>query len=78
MDIIGRLNAAGRQAADRARESVHEALIAPDLADAYRELGRTAFELVEQGAISHQRLSASAERICELENQMADLNGPRR
>ena len=75
--MIDRLNAASRQAAERARESVHEAELARDLTHAYRELGRVAFALSEQGAITQPQLAPLTERIRELHSQLAEIRAPR-
>jgi len=68
---IERLNAAGRQAAECARESVHEAELVQDLTHAYGKLGRIVFALSEQGAITHPQLTGLADRIRELHRQLA-------
>jgi hypothetical protein len=77
MGMIDMLNAAGRQAAERARESVREAELAQDLTHAYEELGRVAFALSQQRAITHPQLIAITGRIRDLQSQLAELHIPR-
>lgn len=69
--MIEKLRAGAEQATSRARESVREADLRHDLGMAYRELGRTAFALVEQGVLTDVRLGSGADRIRMLEGQLS-------
>ena len=71
--MIDKLKAGAEQATSRARESVQEAEVRHDLGQAYGELGRIAFALVEQGALTDGRLVSFTERIRGLEEQVAAL-----
>ncbi|HTW41159.1 MAG TPA: hypothetical protein VMD79_02450 [Solirubrobacteraceae bacterium] len=69
--MIDKLKAGAEQATSRARQSVHMTELEHDLAQAYGDLGRIAYELVEQGRIEDRRLGASAQRVHELHAQLA-------
>ncbi len=73
MGFLDKVKAGAEQAAARAKLEVQELQTKRDLSAAYGELGQTAFELVESGAVSHERLTASVERIRTLKAQLADL-----
>jgi hypothetical protein len=61
---------AADQMATRAKEGVDEAQAKRNLQRAYEDLGRTAFQLIEEKEISHQRLNAQAD---EVRRWMAEL-----
>jgi len=63
MGFLDKAMSAADQVATRAKEGVDEAQTKRNLTHAYEDLGRTAFQLVEEGEISHQRLSAQADEI---------------
>jgi hypothetical protein len=67
MGLLDKAKSAAEQAATRAKEGVEEVQARRNLAQAYEQLGRTAFELLEAGQISHERLSAQAEEIRRLQ-----------
>jgi hypothetical protein len=46
-----------------AKEGVEDVQTKRSLAHAYEDLGRTAFELLESGEITNQRLTAQADEI---------------
>jgi hypothetical protein len=72
MGFLDRAKAAAEQAAAKAKEGVEEVQTKRELSQAYSELGKTAFELVESGDISHPRLEALAGKIRTLSEQAAD------
>ncbi len=72
MGLLDKAKAAAEQAATKAKEGVEDVQQKRELAQAYSELGRTAFELVESGEVSHPRLEATAEKIRSLNAQLAD------
>jgi len=74
--MIDKLKAGADQATSRARKSVHMTELEHDLAQAYGDLGRIAYELVEQGRIEDRRLGAPAERVHELHAQLAGEREP--
>jgi hypothetical protein len=56
MGFLDKAKAAAEQAAAKAKEGVEDVQTKRELGQAYGELGRTAFELLESGEISHDRL----------------------
>jgi hypothetical protein len=66
MGFLDKAKSAAEQAATRAREGVEEVQAKRGLAHGYEELGRTAFELLEAGEITHERLTAPADEIRRL------------
>jgi len=71
--LIDKLKSAGEEASARARESVEETQLRRELAQAYGELGRAAFALIEQGALAEATLVAAGERIRGLEGRLTTL-----
>jgi hypothetical protein len=63
MGFLDKAKAAAEQAATRAKEGVEDVQTKRSLAHAYEDLGRTAFELLESGEITNQRLTAQADEI---------------
>jgi hypothetical protein len=63
MGFLDKAVSAADQMATRAKEGVDEVQTKRNLTHAYEDLGRTAFQLIEEGEISHQRLNAQAEEI---------------
>lgn len=75
MGFLDKAKAAAEQAAAKAKEGVEEVQTKRELGQAYGELGRTAFELLESGDISHERLEAIAVKIRELNEKAAAADG---
>jgi hypothetical protein len=71
MGFLDKAKAAAEQAATKAKDSVDEVQTKRSLSHAYEELGKTAFELIDSGAISHERLSGHADEIRRLQAQAA-------
>lgn len=69
MGFLDKAKAAAEQAATRAKEGVDEVQTKRSLSHAYEDLGRTAFQLIEEGEISHQRLTAQADEVRRLQAQ---------
>lgn len=67
MGFLDKAKAAAEEAATRAKEGVEDVQTKRNLAHAYEQLGRTTFELVEQGEIAHDRLSARVDEIRTLQ-----------
>jgi hypothetical protein len=63
MGFLDKAKTAAEQAATRAKEGVEDVQTKRSLAHAYEDLGRTAFDLLESGEISHERLNAQADEI---------------
>lgn len=72
MGLLDKAKAAAEQAATKAKEGVEDVQQKRELAQAYSEMGKTAFELVESGEVSHPRLEASAATIRSLNEKLAD------
>jgi outer membrane murein-binding lipoprotein Lpp len=72
MSFFDKAKQAAGQAAAKAREGVEDAQQKLELSKAYSELGKTAFELLEAGEISHQRLDGTAAQIRNLKQKLAD------
>jgi hypothetical protein len=71
MSFFNKAKQAAEQAATKAREGVEDVQQKRELSQAYNELGRTTFELLESGEISNPRLEASAAKIRELNEKLA-------
>ena len=67
MGFLDKAKAAAEQAATRAKEGVEEVQTKRNLGHAYEQLGRSTFDLVQRGEISHDQLSAQVEEIRTLE-----------
>ncbi len=63
MGFLDKAKAAAEQAAAKAKEGVDDVQSKRELGQAYSELGKTAYELIESGEISHPRLDPIALRI---------------
>jgi hypothetical protein len=70
MGLLDKAKAAAEQAAAKAKEGVEEVQTKRELSQAYSELGKSAFELVENGEISDPRLDASVEKIKTLKAKL--------
>jgi hypothetical protein len=63
MGFLDKAKAAAEQAAAKAKEGVEDVQAKRELSQAYNELGKIAFELVEGNEISHPKLGPVAEKI---------------
>jgi hypothetical protein len=63
MGLLDKAKAAAEQAAAKAKEGVEDVQQKRGLGQAYGELGRATFELVESGELSHPQLEPIVERI---------------
>jgi outer membrane murein-binding lipoprotein Lpp len=63
MGFLDKAKAAAEQAAAKAKEGVDEVQTKRELSQAYNDLGKTAFELIESGEVSHARLATIADRV---------------
>ncbi len=75
MGFLDKAKAAAEQAAAKAKEGVEDVQTKRELSQAYSELGKVAFELVESGDVSHDKLSPLAEKIRELNTKVASDGG---
>jgi hypothetical protein len=69
MSFFDKAKAAATQAATKAKEGVEEVQTKRSLQHAYEEMGKTAFDLVQSGEISHPRLSGHVDEIRGLQAQ---------
>ncbi|MGL6279718.1 MAG: hypothetical protein ACRC50_09215 [Gaiella sp.] len=76
MGFLDKAKAAAEQAAAKAKEGVEDVQLKRELGQAYGELGREAFALVEGGEISHPQLEAAAVKIRELNAKAALDDAP--
>jgi hypothetical protein len=72
MSLFNKAKQAAEQAAAKAREGVEDVQQKRELGQAYGELGRTAFDLIQSGEISHPRLEATAAQIRALNEKIAE------
>ena len=63
MGFLDKAKAAAEQAAAKAKEGVEDVQQKRELSQAYNELGKTAFDLIESGELSH---SALASKVAEI------------
>lgn len=75
MGFLDKAKQAAEQAAAKAKEGVEEVQTKRELSQAYSELGKSVFELVEAGEISDPRLDASVEKIRALQTKLAEESG---
>ena len=72
MSFFDKAKQAANQAAAKAKEGVEDVQQKRELTQAYGELGKTAFELVDSGAIAHPELDATVAKIRELNEKLAE------
>jgi hypothetical protein len=70
MGFLDKAKAAAEQAAIRAKETAGELQTKRELGQAYDELGRRTFELVESGEVSSTTLDPFVERIRSLKAEL--------
>jgi hypothetical protein len=75
MGLLDKAKQAAEQAATKAREGVEDVQTKRELGQAYNELGKTAFDLIERGELTHSRFDATAETIRTLNRKIVDA-GP--
>jgi hypothetical protein len=71
MGLLDKAKQAAEQAAAKAKEGVEDVQTKRELGQAYGDLGRAAFELVESGELSHARLEEPSARIRSLSEKLA-------
>ena len=70
MGFLDKAKAAAEQAATKAKEGVEDVQARRELSQATNELGKAAFELIENGEISHPRLDQLAEKVRALNERV--------
>ncbi|MGH2874106.1 MAG: hypothetical protein ACRDL5_16790 [Solirubrobacteraceae bacterium] len=79
MSLIDKLKAGADEATARARETVQDTQLKHELGQAYGELGRAAYALIEEGGLpqaADSRLSGAVERVRRLEGAPAGSQAP--
>ena len=71
MGFLDKAKSAAEQAAAKAKEGVEDVQVKRELSQAYGELGKTVFELIESGDVTHPSLEAQAEKIRTLKERAA-------
>jgi len=72
MGFLDKAKAAAEQAATKAKETAGELQTKRELGQAYDELGRTTFDLVESGQVSATPLEPLVERVRTLKAQLEE------
>jgi hypothetical protein len=70
MSFFNKAKQAAEQAAAKVQEGVEDVQQKRELSQAYGELGKTAFALIESGELSHPGLNAGAAKIRELNEKI--------
>lgn len=73
LGLIDELRSGAQKATAHARVSVREAELGHDLSEAYAELGRETFGLMQAGAVRQRSLAPLAKRVGELEASLGAL-----
>jgi uncharacterized protein YoxC len=66
MGLLDRVKEQAEQTAAKAREGVEDVQAKRELSQAYNELGKSAYALVQSGEISHEELEPAVQRISAL------------
>ncbi|MGH2935219.1 MAG: hypothetical protein ACRDL2_12015 [Gaiellaceae bacterium] len=75
MGLLDKAKQAAEQAAAKAKEGVEDVQTKRELSQTYNDLGKTTYELIESGEISHPRFEAAAAQIKALTEKVADAGG---
>jgi len=75
MGFLDKAKAAAEQAATKAKETAGDLQTKRELGQAYDELGRATFTLVESGEVSSAALDPIVERIRGLKQQLEQAEG---
>ena len=71
MGFLDKAKAAAEQAAATVKEGVEDVQLKREIAQAYGDLGKTTFELVESGELSHPQLEPLVEKVRTLNAKAA-------
>ena len=78
MGFFDKAKAAAGQAAAKAKQSADDLQLKVDLGSAYGDLGKAAFELIEKGELTHEKLDAPAAKVRELRERTEPSPSPKR
>lgn len=76
MGFLDKVRAGVEEAATKAREGIEEVQAKRELNQAYSELGKAAFELIERGELQHAELAAATERVRQAKKELAAVVDP--
>ncbi len=71
MSFFDKAKQAANQAAAKAKEGVEDVQQKKELWQAYHELGKTTFELIESGEISNPKFDPTVAKIRDLNEKLA-------
>jgi len=71
MGLLDRVKAGAEQAASTAQKQAQIVATKRELSQAYNDLGKSAFALVDRGAIAHSDLASGVDHIHELQARLA-------
>lgn len=71
MGLLDKVKAGAEQAASTAQKQAQTVATKRELGQAYSDLGKTAFGLVDRGEISHGDLAAGVDHIRELQARLS-------
>ena len=71
MGLLDKVKAGAEQAASTAQKQAQIVATKRELSQAYGDLGKTAFGLVDRGELTHADLAAGADRIRELQTRLS-------
>ena len=71
MGLLDKVKAGAEQAASTAQKQAQTVATKRELGQAYADLGKTAFSLVDRGEISHGDLAAGVDHIRELQARLS-------
>jgi hypothetical protein len=75
MGFLDKAMSMAEQATTKAKEGVEDVQTKRGLGQAYTELGKATFELIESGELSHPGLEEAAAKIRELRAKADDADG---
>ena len=75
MGLLDKVKASAEQAASTAQKQAQIVATKRELGQAYGDLGKTAFGLIDRGELSHGDLAAGADHIRELQARLSGDGG---
>ena len=72
MGFLDKAKAAAVEATAKAKEGVEDVQLKRELSQAYNELGKSTFQLIESGDLTHPTLEATAAKIRTLNARAAE------
>jgi hypothetical protein len=76
MGFLDKAKAAAEAAATKTKEGVAEMQTKRELGQAYDELGKATFALIESGEVANETLAVHAEKIRDLKKQLEAAEEP--